>query len=487
MYRARVWLRSEWFFYAILLLFAIETAWVILTLAFPGIFDEGWHYQIIAQHAKHLSPILTSQSPDTYYLGNITYDPSFLYHYLLSLPYRLLTAFGANDTFTIIALRFINLAMVAVSLVLFRRIFFAIGASRATSHVVLLFFILIPIIPFLAAQINNDNLVIVWVALSVLLLIRWRESLKAKQPSPLLFLWAAAAALFGAMSQYVFLPILAFVGIVLLGDLVGLARQGLSKLRLHSLMSRWGIMSIISFLVAAILFGASYGVNIAKYHSPVPSCDRVLTTQQCLTYYTFNRNYTAKHTNPPVDPNPIKFTAGWLYRLYNTSFYTVLGKANAPLQVPAFPLPALTAGVLLLAGAILFAFHSCTLVKRHPDLLIALGAAVFFTAVLWLHNYQDFIELKAKVGINGRYLLLVTPLIMIAAALALQRALRARPQVAYALLIVAFVLFLQGGGVVTYVVASDAAWWWPSPTVKQVAQTVHNIVAPLVVRFPLFW
>jgi hypothetical protein len=336
----------------------------------------------------------------------------------------------------------------------------------------------------LAAQINNDNLVIFWIALSMWLLIKWRLSVSLNHPSLPLFLLAGSAALLGAMSQYVFLPLLAFVGIMLTYDAIKL----LAKRRpFVTGLSGRTIASTSVACVSIILFLASYGANLVNYHTPVPSCDRVLTTEQCLSYYTFNRNYTAEHTNPPVNSNPITFTAGWLYRLYTTSFYTVLNGPSAPLQVPPFPLPAIAAGILLLVSALLFAVQFNALRRQHPQLLLVLGAAVFFTAILWLHNYQDFIHLRQKVGINGRYLLLVTPFIMIAGALALRERLINYPKIMVGLLVLVGLCFMQGGGVINYMVVSDTNWWWPSPVTRATASVVKRVLSPIVIRFPLFW
>ena len=96
--------KRDWLFIALLCLFGAETAWLSVTSRFQMAFDESYHLGLIQFFSHRLNPIVTSQT-NSYNLGAIAHNPSFLYHYLLSFPYRLLDSLGASLRVEVVSLR----------------------------------------------------------------------------------------------------------------------------------------------------------------------------------------------------------------------------------------------------------------------------------------------------------------------------------------------------------------------------------------------
>lgn len=173
---------SEKTFWLIVGLFLFEALWLAFSGRYPMAFDEDFHLGIIKIYAYHLSPFWGSQPVINDTFGAVNRDPSFLYQYIMSFPYRFIQLFTKDQTIIVIFLRIINVALFALSLPIFRRLLQKTGASKQIIHAALLLFILIPVVPLLAAQINYDNLFIPLSALTILLTINFTDQFKAHKP-----------------------------------------------------------------------------------------------------------------------------------------------------------------------------------------------------------------------------------------------------------------------------------------------------------------
>src|SRR5665213_3413244 len=155
--RCEAMLGSAGFYRAILALLVVQAAWIALSGRYPMAFDEDFHLGIIRLYAHHLGPFWSGQPANADMFGAVARDPSYLYHFLMSFPYRLISIFTSDQTIQVLILRAINIGLFAGGLALYRRLMLKTGASKALVHICLLVFVLVPIVPFLAAQINYDN------------------------------------------------------------------------------------------------------------------------------------------------------------------------------------------------------------------------------------------------------------------------------------------------------------------------------------------
>src|ERR1039458_4153936 len=147
---------SRRFFLFILLFFIFEAVWIALSAVYPQAFDEDFHFGLIQIYSHHWLPFLSSQPPHANAYGAVARDPSYLYHYLMSFPYRLIAHFVHGVIGQVILLRLINVGLFAGGLILLRRVLLRVGASPQLTNVSLLLFVLIPIAPQMAAEINYD-------------------------------------------------------------------------------------------------------------------------------------------------------------------------------------------------------------------------------------------------------------------------------------------------------------------------------------------
>jgi hypothetical protein len=450
-------------------------------------FDEDFHLGIIQLYAHHLSPFWSSPLHEGA-LGPVSRDPSYLYQFLLSFPYRLISVFTDSTTVQVLILRFINIGFFAAALPLFRNLLLRARLSAAASNLVLLLFILIPVAPLLAAQINYDNLLLPVVAGTLLLTLEISDELNTyKRLNTIRIGWLAVACLLGSLVTYVFLPIFAAI-ILWLGwqawRSLGLGRKFWRTLgfglTLATKRLRWVLISCLA--ISLLLFGERYGVNLVRYHFPFPDCAQVLTVAECSDYGPWYRDYIAKTHKGQVDKNPIAYSGSWFGGMWVRLFFAVAGPATnfetrGPLTLPGL------SSVALLAGGIVLLGSSRKWLKdifKTPAVRLYMLASGLFALILWVDNYGAFLRTGQPVAINGRYLLAIIPLAVTPLALAYQSALRSKPRVQVGLAGVAIVCMLWGGGWLTYVLRSNDSWYWPNQAVKDANHALQHVLEPIV-------
>jgi hypothetical protein len=105
-----------------------------------------------------------------------------------------------------------------------------------------------------------------------------------------------------------------------------------------------------------------------------------------------------------------------------------------------------------------------TVLRRVRGARLLLAAAGLYTLALFAQNYWDYTRLGQPLGVQGRYLLVVLPIVVGLACIACAQLISmgrpsARPRAAVgAVVALAFVLS-QGGGITTYLWAGDGGWW----------------------------
>ena len=141
-------------FYVIIAFFSLESLYIALTARYPMAFDEYAHYGIAKLYTSSWSPFLSNVPDSASVYGAVARDPSFLYHYLLSFPLRLLELCSLSMTWQILILRFLNIGIAVVSLFIYRRLILKLQATGLIANGILLFFTLIPVVPLIAGQIT---------------------------------------------------------------------------------------------------------------------------------------------------------------------------------------------------------------------------------------------------------------------------------------------------------------------------------------------
>lgn len=489
-------LASDRFFAAVIVFLVLESAWLALTGLFPMAYDEGTHFDVIRLYAHHISPFWSAQpdGPATY--GAMSRDLSYMYQYLMSFVYRLLDLFFKSDTPKIITLRLISVAMMAATVVLYRRLLLKTKASKALVHSVLAIFVLIPTVPFLAAQINYDNLMLLMSGVLLLLTVRINAAVRKDEGSIRDVLLFLVAGMFTCLVKYPYAPVFAvlvlWVAFVYVRHVGGVRRAvaGLPKAAVRSFigLGRWTRVGLaVVVIVMGGLFFERYGLNTIKYGTPVPECDQVLDTERCLDYGPWRRNYLTYQDKisgklAPVKLDPFSFTfRTWFPTMGTQFFYALNGPAGGYSVGAPLPLP-LTLEII----AVVVCLPLCLVYwRRLIRVPLAKGFFVLsgvYMFSLWAQNYSDFLHLHIATAIQARYLVMVVPFALFFGALALSYALKDAVKVKTGLVAVALlVLLTQGGGIGVYVLRSDDSWYWPNRAVSRVNWWGRDVLEKIVI------
>lgn len=480
-------LSRKYFFWAIMALFILEAAWIALSGTYPMAFDEDFHLGVIRIYAHHISPFLASQPAGADSLGAVARDPSYLYQWLMSFPYRLITSVTHNFTVQVIFLRAINIAVFAWALVLYRRVLLRIDASKALANAVLAVFVLIPVTPLLAAQINYDSLFLVASAAALLLTLDiYQELATYKRLNMSRSLQLLIVCSLGCLVKFAFLPIAAACVLFLLWQIARTFRSWRKillnigfGLTLIERRVRW--LLLIGVVLSVGLFAQRYAVNAVRYHQPLPDCDAVLSVEQCKSYGPWARDYYRSQTKP-VDAtrSPLVFTADWFYGMWLRLFFAVDGPATDFQTRGPLIIPGVSAIVFAVATAVAAGLKGPQLWRKYKSPVTALFAAVIvlYIASLWLQEYKAFLHTGVAVAINGRYLFPVLPIIFLYGALA-WRELLGKSRLKLAVAGVAIVSLLWGGGALTYILRSNDTWYWPHSVLRGANHSLQNALGPI--------
>lgn len=404
-------LGSRWLFGLTLALFMAEAGWLAATSRFPMAFDEAYHFGLIRFFSHHPDPLITAQPAGTYRFGAIIQNPSFLYHYLLSFPYRLMTLFTRNPEIQVICLRLINVALAVASLVIMRRLLRLIGFSKPLANLLVLAVALTPLFTVLSAQISYDNLLILGTSASVYLCVSVLQDLRGGRADIRKLAILGCLCLFTSLVKFAFLPI--FVAIT--GLVVWAVRSAWHKdpsglksgaARSYASINRYIKVLLLAFLLlGGFLFMHFYGVNLVRYHNPVPQCDQVLNVADCRHYYAWNDNYVARSYQAAHhaghNMNALQYSAYWLV-VNSFELFSVL----VPLQGGIYSfLPYLV--ITGLFGVLMFLCMIANLSKimKNRGLMALFVIAVSYLIILWTRNYHDYLRLGHPSAIAGRYLL----------------------------------------------------------------------------------
>lgn len=481
-------LSSSIFFWITVGLLIVQAIWIAATGLYPMAFDEDFHFGIIKLYAHHLSPFWSSQPEAANAFGAVFRDPSYLYHYLMSFPFRLISHFTADQTVQVLWLRAINIGLFTSGVVLFRKILLASGAAKALVQGSFLVFVLIPAVPLLAAQINYDNLLFPLTAVVLGLTIAIANRLKTYKTTSLKWLLTLAiTALLASIIKYAFLPIALAIFIYLI-IIIARTYDSWHEFGL-SLASDWKRASkvqigllLIGLLLAVSLFSQRYVVNTVLYHTPIPECSKVLDVEACSDYGPWLRDHSLQQVKSVSTANPVIFTVKWFHGMWLRLFFAVDGPSTQNQTRGPLLLPAITSIVALSGGLILMMVYLPRLLRNYNREVLSLFVTVsaVYTGVLWVDQYRAYARTGQPVAINGRYLLpILLPLLLIM-GLAYNEWLKDRTELKLVLAIVTIIGLSWGGGALTYILRSNNDWYWPNSHVRSVNQSVQNWLGPIV-------
>jgi hypothetical protein len=484
-------LGSKKFFYVIIAFFVLETVWIALSGRYPMAFDEDYHLGIIQLYTHQFSPFFAREPAGANVYGAVTRDPSYLYHWLMSYPYRWIHYFTSDFTIMVILLRFISVAFFAAGLVVYRRVLSCSKLSPSLINCVFLFMVLTPNVPLVAAQINYDSLLILLTATNLLFSLKFLTAFKKGGTLKLGTLaFVVSLSLLTCLEMYAFLPICAVIliyfFILLYKDRKSNVKQFNKKIAqaYHKLSFRTRISLGLFLALSLGLFIAMYGYNTVKYDWPLPECNQVIGAQACKAYSVWERdnNYYLTKSNH-YNKSPLYFSGKWLGSYYYSLFFAINGKDSGFALGPALPIPYYSGIIVASIGGILIICYRRRIFKDNPVYLFLGIVVAAYVLALWSLNYKDYVHLGTAIALQGRYLVVVMPLIYLVTATAFKFLLDKRHMLKPWIVILFVLLFSQGGGAITFIMRSDPSWYWENNTfIDKSNQRVQNIVKHVVYK-----
>ncbi len=483
--------RSRGFYRFVLIFFVIEAAWIALTAAYPQAFDEQYHFGLIQVYAHYPLPFLSHQPPGANQFGAVARDPSYLYHYLMSFPYRLIELFTSRQAYQVIALRFLNIALFTAGLVLFRKVLIKSKLTVGMANIILFIFVLIPIVPQLAGQINYDNMLLPLVALVCLLSFRMIDEVRKLELSFRTTSLMLITATLASLVKYAFLPIFLAVIIFFVFYIWRYYRHKLSTLGHYFIIdfkkqALWLKLVLVGgLIISAGMFIQRDGINLVRYHTIDPDCAGVLNIKSCSAYsvwysdFTWHQSVVSKQTIPSHDP--IVYGGQWLYWMWYRMFFAINGPTTSYTNYPPLPLPSAIALVIGLFGLFAVIKYRRELFRANAYAGLLLTASIVYLIALFVQGYSSYQFTDVLENMNGRYLL---PVLLLGGAILAQAiaiALKKRAHVKVLIAVVIVLLFLEGGGVLTYIDRSDDSWYWQNSKAVKANSVAKKITKKIVV------
>ncbi len=482
--KVSTFLDTRIFFWIVLALFAAQAIWIAFSLAYPIIFDEKFHFGVIQIFSHQWAPIISNQPPTYDYYRDLSHEASYTYHYLMSIPYRLLRLATADITKQVIALRLINVGFFLAGLMVYARLFRNIGVRRVYVSLGLLLFTMLPMVPHIAATINYDNLVFLLAGWYLLLCVRAiKHSRSGRLP------WTDYIALIGigsfaSLAKYSFLPIFALTLIYLLVDLVIKVRRGtplnIRKWYLNESKSKLAIITIL-VLLSIGLFTRIYVKNVIDYGTPVPACQVTLSLERCQASDVVRRNVRAETTknSRPVASLP-EYTSRWVVNMVFGSSFAVANTVDGQNAVRE-PLP-IFYNLVFFGGILSFLVLALEwrALQRGQEWQFLFFVAIMVIGSVYVLNVSDYYKFHAAYANQPRYLFVALPILLVMIVIAWAKLLRRQIWARALLLICVASLLTQGGGAATLILSSSDNWYWQNGMVIRANHAAKKILHPLV-------
>ena len=374
------------------LIFLVFTLYLAFNLKMGVSSDSWYHLRVSQEYSKTLT--IPSNTPDTYQWRDITNIP-YLYFWING---RIL---NANDSLfyfnPVILLRIVNILY---------SLFTVIGVYLLSKELIKgKYFRLVPVILlcstlmflFLSSSINYDNLGNMFAVYAIYFFIKTVKNRGLIQ-YPLLTILMLCL---GSLVKYTILPLAAVLVILLIYEIIKNFNIWKESIKGQTLL--W----IIPVLIFGGLNLALYGNNILKYHELVPSCEKILTHEQCLENGVYLRDNV---WIPAVDIklpdmilngerlDPVRFAGVWIWEMAKR---TVGIMGDQSLYHDNFVVGAF---VSLLSVSIFFSIKNWKKYKIEEK-YIAVITFLYLLILMIFQNYNMYLERgHATLALQGRYM-----------------------------------------------------------------------------------
>lgn len=476
-----------------LFLLVFQSLWVTFSAIYPLPFDEYYHIGLTKIYSAQWSPFIAQQPIDASIYGDITRTISYFFHYIMSFPYRLVDLFADSQYVQVVSMRLLNVLLVIIALIIYRKVFIEWGVRRKIVDIVILFFILTPIVPFLTAHHSYDNLLILLSGTSLLLVTALiKDGTKAARSLYGLLL----VGLLGLIIKDQFLPIFVITciaGLYILKSekkvkkIFKFVKKSVKETKLKTLA-----LLLVPLMLFSLLVVERYGVNVIKFGSMQPKCEVVQPVNVCEKFMPWFRNQQnlLNKVNDEKYGNPASFTQHWIskitrgyFAIFSHTPTNVLSQREpfGPIVLkPLMPIPIMIAYTVMISGLLLFLYQ----IKRLWDnkfLRLAIIIVILYLAVLWTFNFKTYQTLGVAQAIQARYTLPIMLLIYVLIAEAFR--LTFKKPILKIIFYASLILFVWGGaGITGYLIRADETWYWQNDTVILINTYTQNFLKHIVIH-----
>lgn len=357
--------------------------------------DEPYHYYVSKAYSQTSG--IPANTQETYQFGDITTVP-YLYFWING---RVLNAnFVHIDE--ILLLRLVSLFYSTLTLVFLYKLskeFF----ERRLQQILPVFLLSSTLMfAFLSSAVNYDNLANLFAVISVYAVVKF---IKSSYKLSFFLLWIFAASL-GTLSKFSILPLLAIEVVIVVYFLF----NNRKKLQWRKQLKGWrmGILTAVA-IISLLLMAAHYGGNFLKYRSVLPTCDQVMTVDQCMKNGVYKRDsgldtglkvFSIEGIKKIVltKESPLEYLTQWPYWMARRT-YGIMG--HQAIYIPSYGYSIFVAiGALVMFCIIRF------WKKTHLLETVSIVILASYTLVLALvQNYMTYLRLDLKdLALQGRYI-----------------------------------------------------------------------------------
>lgn len=479
-------LGNRWFFHTIVIIF-IGSALLMAVTTRESIYDESYHLGIIDLYSNQWSASLENTN-DSLGLGDVEFFGSFLFHYVMSFPYRLARMVVGGDYALLVVMRILNIAIVVGALYVWRHVLLKIKDRPALVHLSLMALSSLPLFIQISATVNYDNLLFIWVAAWAGALVNIaRDAGTTLRP----WLWFLVWGLLGSITKYTFVPVFAVVFIYLA------IRHGAPMLRSvrgwgADIKANWRnyLVPAVLLLIGLYFVASRYVRNLFQFGNPIPDCGDVESVDYCMTWGPWARNFQFGENYDALDPalgdGLTVLISRWFERVSSTLlFIGVRNPDQGVLDTNGTPiaLAILCFGMMLVLFCAVFLGGSVAGKFRVP-LLLALAV---HAVLLFYVNYSDLLDYGILMAFSARYFFPYLPFVILIAFSGLSAAMDGAWQakarsVKVVFLVCVFVAMTQGAWALTFLYGVTPDWIAPESPLGQVIAPLHRIADIAVIE-----
>lgn len=460
--------------------FVIGSLWVAIFFRSPLLYDEQFHLDAIKTFSGIWTPIVYNQAPQYDVLGNVTFGSVSIYHYLLGKIYLIASIFTQNNAALVTMLRLINVGLATLGLVLFYKLFNELGVKRKYSNSAIFLYANLPIATVVAATINYDNLMFPLTAIFLIYAARLARGHLNWQN------WCGMvlSGLIASLNKFTFLPILTGAAMFIIIDMQKLGfRDSYRRTRNSFVIGQKYILGAMLLLILFFfcLFFVRYGISMAKYHTPIPSCEKTMPLRRCLANPVVAIEQKIKSTaeqRPITDP--YSYVQNWFFLMSKgyavTSVNSTKGQKGAVSPPVYYYLHGV--GIVLLS---LFTIYSWRALKKDRSWYLLLTVLFFLVLSTLFFNMMSYYNYHQNINMQPRYMLPILPILFLFGVISIAFSFRKYNFLKLLIILIVIFVNIQGGGFVTHSLQTDSTWYWQNEPTLIINQKTKEWLGPIVI------